>query len=305
MQPGRLLGQGSYAQVVVASVSRTDPTLVAVKRFNKPYSNRHLASWVLRELHVLHDPNLLHPHIIPLMEVRMTENGPELLFPILTPFIPAHVEADHRWILARQLVGAVNHLHAHGFMHRDLKPGNLLLKPTLPPHIYVIDLGTARPISTKHTLGVTTLEYEAPELMMGVERYGAEVDAWSVGCILFELLLTRRLHVQSATEEGFARWCTLQRWLGDVNVEEWRILPLWTDLSQALSEARENPPAISGAPLTRHLNASAPDSDTYHGFRLVQRLLDINPRTRCTLKEALRMQPLAESIELLDTPEVT
>lgn len=77
-----------------------------------------------------------------------------------------------RWRIQRQVV------------HRDLKPANLLVSKA--GDLKIADLGSARKLPSPASALVMTnlvvsMWYRAPELLMGEEEYGPEVDIWSVG----------------------------------------------------------------------------------------------------------------------------
>lgn len=100
------------------------------------------------------------------------------------PFSPSETKT-----LLLQLTSAVEYLHANWIMHRDLKTSNLLMNNR--GQIKVADFGMARYFGDpppKLTQLVVTLWYRAPELLLGAEKYGPEVDLWSIGCIFGELV---------------------------------------------------------------------------------------------------------------------
>ena len=100
------------------------------------------------------------------------------------PFLPSEIKT-----LLLQLTSAVEYLHSNWILHRDLKTSNLLMNNR--GQMKVADFGMARYYGDpppKLTQLVVTLWYRAPELLLGAEKYGAEVDMWSVGCIFGELL---------------------------------------------------------------------------------------------------------------------
>ena len=103
---------------------------------------------------------------------------------MLDAFSPSEIKT-----LLLQLVSAMEYLHSNWILHRDLKTSNLLMNNR--GQMKVADFGMARYYgdpSPKLTQLVVTLWYRAPELLLGAEKYGTEIDLWSVGCIFGELL---------------------------------------------------------------------------------------------------------------------
>lgn len=103
---------------------------------------------------------------------------------MLDAFAPSEIKT-----LLLQLTSAVDYLHSNWILHRDLKTSNLLMNNR--GQMKVADFGMARYYGDpppKLTQLVVTLWYRAPELLLGAEKYGAEIDLWSIGCIFGELL---------------------------------------------------------------------------------------------------------------------
>ncbi|HSC74335.1 MAG TPA: serine/threonine-protein kinase [Gaiellaceae bacterium] len=92
--------------------------------------------------------------------------------------------------LVEQIASALDAAHAHSLVHRDVKPGNILLEETTD-HAYLTDFGVAKQTtargltSTGHFLG--TVEYAAPEQIEG-GPVDARTDVYALGCVLFECL---------------------------------------------------------------------------------------------------------------------
>lgn len=92
-----------------------------------------------------------------------------------------------------QVLDALVEAHAHGVVHRDLKPGNIMVeqRPGQPDFVRVVDFGIAKVQgSTKLTATgfVTgTAQYMAPEQAAGLD-IDARTDIYAVGCVLYELV---------------------------------------------------------------------------------------------------------------------
>lgn len=117
-----------------------------------------------------------------------------LIFPLLplnlTTLIYEHsLNLVQVAIYFRMAVEGVAHLHHQGVMHRDLKPSNMLIDWN--GVLKICDFGQARayqPDSGELSYQVCTRWYRAPELLYGSTSYGTDVDIWSLGCVLAEML---------------------------------------------------------------------------------------------------------------------
>ncbi|KAJ0416625.1 kinase-like domain-containing protein [Aspergillus carlsbadensis] len=90
-----------------------------------------------------------------------------------------------------QILRGLKYIHSAGVIHRDLKPGNILITENCD--LKICDFGLARLQEPQMTGYVSTRYYRAPEIMLTWQRYGKKVDMWSVGCIVAEMLLGRPL----------------------------------------------------------------------------------------------------------------
>ncbi|MCA9264222.1 MAG: serine/threonine protein kinase [Planctomycetales bacterium] len=91
----------------------------------------------------------------------------------------------------RQLAIALQHLHNNGVIHRDVKPGNVYL--TDDGRLKLGDFGIARDTQamrlTDTGLTVGTYAYMSPELVRGESAVTGKSDLYSLGCLLFEILV--------------------------------------------------------------------------------------------------------------------
>jgi len=113
---------------------------------------------------------------------KMTEAGP------LHPRLAVHVIAE--------TAAGLDYAHRHGLLHRDVKPGNILITPgddpMRPEAVKLTDFGIARAADEVSSLtgtgaAVGTLRYSAPEQIEGA-ALDRTADVYSLGCTLFELL---------------------------------------------------------------------------------------------------------------------
>ncbi|KAF1332594.1 Plk protein kinase, partial [Globisporangium splendens] len=86
-----------------------------------------------------------------------------------------------------EMVSGVAYLHANGVLHRDLKLANLLL--TRDSHVKISDFGLATRSSDDHMTVCGTPNFIAPEILANEAAYSVAVDMWSLGCILYCLLI--------------------------------------------------------------------------------------------------------------------
>jgi serine/threonine-protein kinase len=107
--------------------------------------------------------------------------------------------------LVEKVARAMQHAHEHGVLHRDLKPGNILLDEQGEPRVSDFGLAKFRDSDVELTrTGAVfgTSAYMAPEQADGqVGRIGPATDVWALGVILYELLTGRRPFVGRGREE--------------------------------------------------------------------------------------------------------
>lgn len=88
-----------------------------------------------------------------------------------------------------QVLKGLEYCHANNILHRDLKPQNILIDKQ--GTVKLADFGLARfdTIPMKgYTNEVITLWYRPPEVLLGNRKYKGEIDVWSVGCIMAEMV---------------------------------------------------------------------------------------------------------------------
>ncbi|ETW08028.1 serine/threonine protein kinase [Aphanomyces invadans] len=150
---------------------------------------------VIRE-QVIHK-SCRHPHIIRLIDTYQDDEAHYLILERAANGSMEHrighmgIPEDDAKNVFRQLLLALEYLHANCIVHHDLKPHNLLLDAS--GQLKVCDFGAARAYN-KHERGLPfsgiygTVGYIAPELLQSTPVYTTAVDMFSAGLILFEML---------------------------------------------------------------------------------------------------------------------
>lgn len=141
--------------------------------------------------------SLDHPNIVAIHSFGENDGAPYLVMPLmiggsLATWLkrlgsdrcrPAKQAAK----LVRDIALGIHHAHQRGLIHRDLKPGNILLDADGEPHI--ADFGLARPFDVSMSTAGGTPAYMAPEQARMDRVLTTSVDVHALGVILFELLV--------------------------------------------------------------------------------------------------------------------
>ncbi|KAG7273184.1 hypothetical protein CRUP_019311 [Coryphaenoides rupestris] len=177
---GDLLGEGSYGKVKEMLDSET-LCRRAVKILKKKKLRRipNGEANVKKEIQLLR--RLQHKNVIQLYCVcgmqEMLDSVPEKRFPVFQA---------HGYFC--QLLDGLEYLHSQGIVHKDIKPGNLLL--TTDGTLKISDLGALHPFAEDDTCRTSqgSPAFQPPEIANGLDTFsGFKVDIWSAGVTLYNI----------------------------------------------------------------------------------------------------------------------
>lgn len=214
MIKGACVGEGAYGKVYLA-------TAISGRTSNKSYAlKRNIMEIEVDFAGNLREPDILlrlkdHPNIVQLEQViygepfstgklsptRSGYKDDSLHFVLekadldLRTFIHSSMKLqDMKSLIVDMLLG-LEYMHTNKILHRDIKPGNLLLffnseDRNLPPKLKLCDFGLSKfyTFQEPQTPRMVTVWYRAPEIVMKDPNYNEKVDVWSVGCVFYEMI---------------------------------------------------------------------------------------------------------------------
>ncbi|QLG70526.1 hypothetical protein HG535_0A04660 [Zygotorulaspora mrakii] len=199
------IGHGAYGVVCSARFTEAaEDTTVAIKKVTNIFSKTLLCKRSLRELKLLRHFRG-HKNITCLYDMdivfypdgtfaglylyeELMECDMHQIIKSEQPLTDAHYQS-----FVYQILCGLKYIHSADVLHRDLKPGNLLVNADC--QLKICDFGLARgfsenPVENNQFLTeyVATRWYRAPEIMLSYQGYTKAIDVWSTGCILAEFL---------------------------------------------------------------------------------------------------------------------
>jgi hypothetical protein len=208
-----------------------------------------------------------HTNIVKLIETY--ETG-KLLFMILE-FIPNNLRSvinsqdispARRTLFIQQLIAGLHVCHSHEIMHLDIKPENILVDAS--DVIKYCDFGLSRPVYNQEPTNeiVCSLWYRPPEVLLGEYIFDFSVDIWSLGCIFVEL--ERKQPLIRGTGPFDQLLCIFMQFGTPTNDEYLSQLPNWSTLFPHW-----------------------PRSQVQSNIDCVEKMLVLNPKKRCLIKELI------------------
>lgn len=283
------LGSGSYGAVASCS---SGSKAFAVKKVSEALEHPVVALRTLREIRLLGHFN--HPNILGILGVHLEGQSFEDVYVCLELCacdLNQLIHGSGRRLtdyetqsITYQILRGLMCLHSARVVHRDLKPGNVLL--TNEGLVKLADLGLARAIGENDatqedaeplTEYVVTRWYRAPEVTLTCGQYTYAVDIWAAGCMLAEMVTRRRLF---QGRDALDQIRVIVEVLGT---------PQKTDLAWVPSSGRKFiercSSSANGEPFAKLLKLPGQNP---LAMNLLARMLQFNPVKRILVEKALR-----------------
>ncbi|POM70238.1 CMGC/CDK/CDC2 protein Kinase [Phytophthora palmivora] len=273
IEKGGSIGEGTYG-VVYKSLDLKTKKVVALKRIRLETEDDGIPSTALREISVLRE--LEHPNIVSLLDCLQEDGKLFLVFEFMDKDLKRFMEHKLGKLepgqiksFLYQLLKGLAFSHSRGIMHR-----NLLVNMT--GELKIADFGLARAFSLpikKYTHEVVTLWYRAPEILLGQEIYSPPVDIWSVGVIFAEMVAKKPIFPGDSEIDQLYR---IFRTFGTPNETSWPGVTKLRDYAPTFPKWKK-----------KDMKELFPQLDE-SGLHLLESMLQYDPSTRISAKEALR-----------------
>ncbi|KAF8723724.1 hypothetical protein HU200_021689 [Digitaria exilis] len=307
------LGEGAFGSVIKAR-HRATGEIVAIKRPGTVANGGHAVEALLREARFLEEAYCggANPFVAgfrgvvrppaSLTDLRLVMEcvGPSLHDALRRrpgpryPPLPGPTVRAAMW----QLLTAAKKMHGDArIVHRDIKPQNILVGAGDDGHSVVLklcDFGLAMSTDEPPPYEPAgTLWYMAPEMLLEKEDYDTQVDMWSLGCVMAELIDNGRPMFQGFYDQG--QLCCIFDVLGVPDDNTWPWFSSTTFAAVVMPEIdvqREN-----------RLRELFPESKlSKEGFEVLSGLLTCNPEKRLTAADALK-HPWFANVSALELPK--
>lgn len=272
-----LVGSGGMG-VVYSATDVKHGRRVAVKVLRAEHAATVHGQRFLDEIEIV--SSLAHPHVVPLFDSGRAGSVVFYVMPLLEgPSLRQVLDEENRLDISRavriaiDIADAAAYAHGRGVIHRDIKPANIIFSGK---HALLADFGVARATERARLEDLTvsgamlgTLEYMSPEQLWGEGTVDERSDVYSLGCVLYKMLVGRspfRGSTRQATVAGH-----LQRPVPSVRNARPEVSHQLEDIVRRALAKSPDDRFQTALELGRALEAAAVDAATTSSWRLPYR----------------------------------
>ncbi|KAK8861055.1 hypothetical protein M9Y10_012747 [Tritrichomonas musculus] len=307
------IGKGRYGTVQKCK-DKVTGEIVAVKKIIK-HENKSInfQQTTIREVKLLRE--LKHPNIIDLKFVVETEDS-EKTFYLVEEYCEydlcallhkKSLDINHLKSIMKQFLIVLQYCAGQNVIHRDLKPANMFI--TKNGFLKLGDFGFARKIKNKgrYTNTIITQWYRPPEIIILNSqpdfdyKYKTEVDIWSAGCILYEMVTGKPLF-KAKLDSDISQLDAIYSICGPlpgILFEKYKNIAKGDLFEMCKKENRYN--------LKDYLESKFKDTEFISLIPLLLQMLNLNPEKRISAEDALNdpfFREIGSSYEPLSLPEI-
>ncbi|TFY57115.1 hypothetical protein EVJ58_g7223 [Rhodofomes roseus] len=282
----KVIGNGSFGIVFQAKLIDDTETNseIAIKKVlqDKRFKNREL-----QIMRLVSHPNVVDLKAFFYSNGEKSQKKDEVYLNLVLEYVPETVYRASRHyaklkqpmpmlqikLYMYQLLRSLMYIHSIGICHRDIKPQNLLLNPATGI-LKLCDFGSAKILvaGEPNVSYICSRYYRAPELIFGATNYTTNIDIWSTGCVMAELMLGQPLF---PGESGIDQLVEIIKVLGTPSREQIKTMnPNY--MEHKFPQIKPHPFSKVFRPRT------APES-----IDLVSKLLEYTPEARLSAVQAM------------------
>lgn len=290
---GNKIGCGSYGDVHEA-VDLKKEQKVAVKIFKDAFDN---VQQCMDQPEVKIMTKIKHHNLVGLKKVIYENNKLYLVMELcsmnLTELMRSKEKSRQKFSTDKirsymtDVLKAVECLHSHGYLHRDIKPDNILISPK--GALKLTDFGTIKDMKDKlpFTNYVSTRWYRAPECILETEKYDEKSDVFALGCLFAEFYKLKPIFAGSSSSDQLKRYIEA---MGSSQINSWKegkklMKKFWGTKSKSVS------------PKLQELVGDIP----HEALDLLNKMLHINPSKRISLDKVLKHSFFGKKSTILKT----